>query len=138
VFLLAWTKTKPGCGPEHGLFARPNFSILTGVTGTSAAERGGGAPSRAAKESNVMFTHFKSGCALLALTCLALGSLPGSASAITAEVAKKCNALTAKQFPPREPGNPAAGSAKGSGRDQRAYFSKCVANNGIMDDTPAK
>jgi hypothetical protein len=85
-----------------------------------------------------MFTHFKSGCMLLALTCFALGSLPGSASAITAEVAKKCNALTAKQFPPREPGNPAAGSAKGSGRDQRAYFSKCVANNGNMDDTQAK
>ena len=81
-----------------------------------------------------MFTHFKSGCTLLALTCLALGSLPDLASAITAEVAKKCNALTAKQFPPREPGNPAAGSAKGSGRDQRAYFSKCVANNGNMDD----
>jgi hypothetical protein len=119
-------------------FSAPNFSILTGVTGTSAAERGRGAPSRAAKESNVMFIHFKSGCALLALTCLALGSLPGFASAITAEVAKKCNALTAKQFPPREPGNPAAGSAKGAGRDQRAYFSKCVANKGIMDDTPAK
>ena len=69
-----------------------------------------------------MFTHFKSGCMLLALTCFALGSLPGSASAITAEVAKKCNALTAKQFPPREPGNPAAGSTKGSGRGPTGVF----------------
>jgi len=52
------------------------------------------------------------------------------AFAITAEVAKKCEALVAKAFPPREPGNPAAGSAKGSGRDQQVYFKKCVANDG--------
>jgi len=31
------------------------------------------------------------------------------------EVAKKCDALTAKAFPPRAIGNPAAGSAKGTG-----------------------
>ena len=75
---------------------------------------------------------------MLALVCIALGSIPDSAPAITAEVARKCNALTAKQFPPREPGNPAAGSAKGSGRDQHAFFNKCVANGGKVDDTPAK
>ena len=85
-----------------------------------------------------MCANSRSGWALLALIYIALGSVPELASAITVEVAKKCNALTAKQFPPREPGNPAAGSAKGSGRDQRAYFSKCVANNGNMDDTQAK
>jgi hypothetical protein len=53
-----------------------------------------------------------------------------AASAITIEVARKCDALVAKTFPPREPGNPAAGSAKGSGRDEEAYFKKCVANGG--------
>jgi hypothetical protein len=36
-----------------------------------------------------------------------------NASAVTAEVAKKCSALTAKAFPPRVIGNPAAGSAVG-------------------------
>lgn len=53
-----------------------------------------------------------------------------SAFAISVDVAKKCDALTAQAFPPREPGNPAAGSAKGTGRDVQDYFGKCVANNG--------
>src|ERR1700720_2284086 len=44
------------------------------------------------------------------------------ASAITPEVAKKCDLLVAKEFPPREPGNPAAGSAKGTAQDQKDYF----------------
>jgi hypothetical protein len=52
------------------------------------------------------------------------------APAITAEVAKKCNAAVAKAFPPRVPGNPAAGSAKGSGSDQAAFWKKCVENGG--------
>jgi hypothetical protein len=74
----------------------------------------------------------------LALIGAALVAAPERTSAISVEVAKKCNALIAKEFPPREPGNPAAGSAKGSGADQRAFFSKCVANNGNMEDKPAK
>jgi hypothetical protein len=56
-----------------------------------------------------------------------------SAWAISADIAKKCNALTAKNYPPREPGNPAAGSAKGSGADQKAFFDKCVSNGGKAD-----
>jgi len=62
---------------------------------------------------------------------------PEAASAITAEVARACDAAVAKAFPPRQVGNPAAGSAKGSGKDQREYFQKCVANNGKVDDIPA-
>ena len=58
-----------------------------------------------------------------------------STFAITAELARKCQALTAKAFPPRERGNPAAGSAKGSGRDQQAYYGKCVENDGKVPDT---
>jgi hypothetical protein len=50
--------------------------------------------------------------------------------ATTAEVAKKCQALTNAKFPPRVPGNPAAGSAKGSGLEQQDYFKACVANGG--------
>ena len=56
------------------------------------------------------------------------------ASAIAAEVARKCQALTSKAFPPREVGNPAAGSAKGSGLDEQNYFKKCVANGGRAPD----
>lgn len=81
-----------------------------------------------------MFANWKSRCVLLALTCTLFGLLPDRALAITAELARKCSALTAKQFPLREPGNPAAGSAKGSGSDQRAYYSKCVANGGKVDN----
>jgi hypothetical protein len=59
--------------------------------------------------------------------------MPAGASAITVEVAKTCNALITKQFPPRQVGNPAAGSAKGTGQAERDFFKKCVANGGKMD-----
>jgi hypothetical protein len=92
----------------------------------------------AGKEKDNMFAGLKSGCVLFALVCIALGLATDSASAITAEIARKCSALTTKQFPPREPGNPAAGSAKGSGRAQHDFFNKCVANGGKVDDDNAK
>ena len=62
----------------------------------------------------------------------------GDANAITVEVAKKCNALLAKEFPPRQPGNPAAGSTKGNGPAERDYFKKCVDNGGNMDSLSDK
>jgi hypothetical protein len=66
----------------------------------------------------------------VALICL-LNTLPsGSASAITAEVAKKCGALSDKAYPPRVIGNPAAGRQNGTTQDFRNYFNKCVANGG--------
>ena len=71
---------------------------------------------------------------LLATTTL----LPTDAEAISVEVAKQCNALVAKEFPPRQPGNPAAGSAKGSAQAVRDYFKKCVDNGGNMDKAPAQ
>ena len=86
-----------------------------------------------------MVRKLKSTFMVLAVTWVALGVATSSASAVTAELARKCSTLMAKQFPPREPGNPAAGSAKGSGRAQHDFFSKCIANNGNMDaDKPAK
>jgi hypothetical protein len=85
-----------------------------------------------------MFTKPGSGSALLALIGLTVGLTTNSASAITVEVAKKCDVLVAKAFPPREIGNPAAGSAKGNAQSQRDYFSKCVANGGKMDDDARK
>jgi len=65
---------------------------------------------------------------LLAAFAIASGSC--GAHAVTAEVAKRCHAAVAKEFPPRQPTNPAAGSARGSGRDQMTYFTKCVENGG--------
>ncbi len=76
-----------------------------------------------------MFARFR--LALLVLPIL-VASI-GDAHAITVELAKKCESLMAKQFPPRVPGNPAAGSAKGSAQDRRAFYQKCVDNNGNVD-----
>ena len=79
---------------------------------------------------STMFAHVKLGSSLVGLVCIAVGCMNDGASAVTAEVANKCDALTAKAFPPRVPGNPAAGLAKGTVQSQRDYFNKCVANGG--------
>ena len=81
-----------------------------------------------------MFASLKSCLTRLALVCLAIGLMSGSASAITVELARKCNAMVATVFPPRVPGNPAAGSAKGSGKQMQDYFRKCVENEGKMPE----
>ncbi|MBU6461114.1 MAG: hypothetical protein KGL35_28865 [Bradyrhizobium sp.] len=57
-----------------------------------------------------------------------------SASAVSVEVARKCEEMSGKAFPPREVGNPAAGLAKGTAQSKRDYFNKCLANGGKMDD----
>jgi hypothetical protein len=86
--------------------------------------------------SSTMTDDWKiSGCAVAVL--MAAGLLPSGASAISVEVAKKCDILVAKAFPPRQDGNPAAGSAKGSGQAEVDYFNKCVANGGNMNSRPA-
>jgi hypothetical protein len=69
---------------------------------------------------------------------VAVGLMPTGVSAITADVAKKCQTLSEKAFPPRQIGNPASGSAKGTALDKRNYFSKCVANGGKVDDSAPK
>ena len=81
-----------------------------------------------------MFASLKSHLARLTLACIAIGLVSGSASAITVELARKCNAMVATAFPPRVPGNPAAGSEKGSGRQMQEYFKKCVENQGKMPE----
>jgi hypothetical protein len=83
-----------------------------------------------------MFTSLSSRYALPALICVALGAIPTRAAAVTVEVARSCKALTDKAYPPREPGNPAAGSLNGGGRVAQDYFNKCVANGGKMDSAP--
>jgi hypothetical protein len=85
-----------------------------------------------------MSPSLRFGCTLLVLICIALEPASNRAAAVTVEVARKCKLLTDTAFPPREPGNPAAGSAKGSGRAAQDYFRKCVANGGTMDGTASK
>jgi hypothetical protein len=74
--------------------------------------------------------------ALVVLICVASCLTTISTFAITVEVARKCDDLLAKAFPSREPGNPAAGLAKGTGLAAQDYFRKCLANGGNMDDRP--
>ncbi|HEY1579308.1 MAG TPA: hypothetical protein VGF82_19750 [Terracidiphilus sp.] len=85
-----------------------------------------------------MFAYSKPRRIAFALLLAALGSAPTDASAITVEVAQKCNALLAKAYPPRQAGNPAAGSTKGNGPAARDYFKKCVDNGGNMDSSSDK
>ena len=59
--------------------------------------------------------------AVIALSLAMTPLLPTDANAITVEVAKKCNALMVKEFPPRQAGNPAAGSSKGNAQASRDY-----------------
>lgn len=57
-----------------------------------------------------------------------------STFAATAEIAKKCNVLTAQAYPPRVPGNPAAGLIHGTVAEASAYFRKCVENRGNVEE----
>ena len=85
-----------------------------------------------------MSAKSKFGTAFLALT-FPLTSLPApSAFAITAEVAKTCEALAAKAYPLRYPGNPAGGRVNGTGADFQKYFSQCVVNGGKMPEQTSK
>jgi len=73
------------------------------------------------------------GATLAVATFAATALTSHPASAITAELAKKCEALVSTAFPPRQIGNPAAGSTKGNSKAQRDYYRKCVANDGKME-----
>jgi len=70
------------------------------------------------------------------LVCGGIGLMTESGSALTAAVAKKCEALTIGAYPPRVPGNPAAGSAKGTPQIERDYYRKCIANAGTVKAGP--
>jgi hypothetical protein len=68
---------------------------------------------------------------ILAAQCITFEPMT-NALAIPLEVARKCNALTSKAYPPLVPGNPAAGRANGNGHAVRKLFNRCVANGGHM------
>jgi hypothetical protein len=80
----------------------------------------------------MVFAKVKIASACAGLIGIVAAATTDDASAVTAEVAKKCAALTARVYPPRVPGNPAAGSARGSGLSQQDYFRRCVANGGSV------
>jgi hypothetical protein len=85
-----------------------------------------------------MYADPKSGAVLVGVVCIGVGLMTGSASAVTAEIAKRCDALAAKAFPPRVAGNPAAGSTKGTGQSMQSYFNKCVAKGGHVNRARTK
>ena len=66
--------------------------------------------------------------ALMAATLLVFVSAGQPASAITAELAKKCREMAFKEHPPVR-----AGSKAGAGKPQQEYYKTCVAKNGKMD-----
>jgi hypothetical protein len=75
--------------------------------------------------------------AVVALILLSQALTAQNALAVTAEVARKCGALVDKVYPPRMPGNPAAGHVNGTSQDVENYFNKCVANGGKVPDGQA-
>jgi len=82
--------------------------------------------------------QLKHGIAFLTLISIIPPLATRSTFAVTAEVAKKCQSLSAKAFPPRVPGNPAAGLMHGTGRDASEYFRKCVENGGNVEEGDQK
>jgi hypothetical protein len=84
-------------------------------------------------QETAMKHKLKCGSAFVVLIWLAFPIIARSAFAVTAEVAKKCQTLSAKAFPPRVPGNPAAGFKNGTGREASEYFRKCVVNGGSVE-----
>lgn len=73
---------------------------------------------------------------VIGLSCLFAAVLtllaPQPASAITAELAKQCRAMSMKAYPPAR-----VGTKTGNAKSGLVYYRACIANNGTMPDTPA-
>lgn len=73
-------------------------------------------------------------CATIVFAVVAEALTPPPASAISAEVAKKCRDLAVKAHP-----TPVAGSkASGIEKAQRDYFQSCVARESKEEEKPQK
>ena len=66
--------------------------------------------------------------ALMTAAAFVFVSAGQPASAITAELAKKCRQMAFKEHPPVR-----AGSKPGAAKAQQEYYRTCVAKNGKMD-----
>ena len=69
-----------------------------------------------------------------ALLFVTAESLTNAASAITVQLAKKCETLTVVAFPPPPPKIGKWDRRGRSGKDAEAYYDKCVKNGGKLDD----
>ena len=72
---------------------------------------------------------------ILAIAIVAAASMGGAATpaaAITADLAKKCQALMIKAYPPV-----LAGSKHGTAKEERQYYQTCLAKGGQMDSDSA-
>ena len=78
-----------------------------------------------------MLAKLRFSSVILASLCITVAPMT-NAFAVTAEVARKCGALTDKAYAPLVPGNPAAGRANGDSHSIHKYFNRCVANGGQM------
>jgi len=67
---------------------------------------------------------------LISVVLLFVAAGTNQASAITVELAQKCELLTDQAFPRRVHGR--------SGKDAQAYFRECVKNGGKVDDSGSK
>jgi hypothetical protein len=83
-----------------------------------------------------MATKLNYGIAL-GMVCVTLATAR-SAMAISIEIAKKCGALTDNAYPLRALGNPAAGRERGTAKEARDYFNKCIAKGGNIDEQTSK
>jgi hypothetical protein len=75
-----------------------------------------------------MLANIKFRCVILTSVFIIVQPMT-NAFAIPLKVARECNALTTKAYPPLVPGNPAAGRANGNGHAVRKYFNRCVARH---------
>ena len=64
------------------------------------------------------------------MAALVASAITSPASALTADVAKKCRELMVKAYPPLP-----AGSSRGNAQKEREYFRACVAQDGKIDET---
>ena len=71
----------------------------------------------------------KTTCWSFALVLVVILSMPSTASAITAELAKKCRTMAIKKYPPVP-----AGTKTGNAKAERDFYLTCITNNGAMPD----
>lgn len=67
----------------------------------------------------------------LALTAAFAAPLP--AKAVSADLAKKCRAMSVKAYPSVK-----VGSKTGNSKEQFKYYRTCLDNNGTMPETPVQ
>lgn len=68
---------------------------------------------------------------LTLFSTMAVLSAPVPASAVSAELAKKCRAMSIKTYPSAR-----IGSKTGNSKAQFTYYRTCLDNNGTMPETP--